>query len=100
MNRNCKCKRLIGPSGLWKLENLIGAHVRVSSMPVSNFAALDTDQIFEVEKVEFRISLDGKAITVVILKGLPDMIFTLKDIMFVCLNVKEEENNEESNIGE
>ena len=91
---NCECKRIIGPSGIWTLEELIGAKVKIGSMPISNFGntlAIDSEQEFEVENVDFRISLYGKAITVVKLKDLDDFIFTLKDLIFTGIILKTEE---------
>lgn len=92
---NCDCKRIIGPSGIWKLEELIGATVKISSMPISNMRtiAIDSSQSFTVEDIDFRISLDGKAITVVKLKGLEDLVFTLKDLIFTGVILKEEEED-------
>lgn len=93
---NCECKRIIGPSGIWKLEELIGAKVTIGSMPISNFGtiAIDAEQSFEfeVESIDFRISLDGKAITVVKLKGLDNYVFTLKDLIFTGIVIKEKED--------
>lgn len=96
-NNNCKCKRIIGPSGIWTIDELVGATVKIGSMPISNFNtfAIDSDKTFEVESVDFRISLDGKAITVVKLKGLEGQIFTLKDLIFTGILLKEEDKEEE-----
>lgn len=93
---NCECKRLIGPSGIWSPAELVGAVVQVGSMPVSNFgsAAIDISSKFIVDSVDFRISLDGKAITVVKLKGLDDYIFTLKDLIFVGIYQSNEKEGE------
>lgn len=92
---NCECKRLIGPSGIWSVAELVGAVVQVGSMPVSNFgAAIDVNSEFIVDSVDFRISLDGKAITVVKLKGLDDYIFTLKDLIFVGIYQSNEKEGE------
>ena len=93
---NCDCKRLIGPSGIWSASELVGAVVQVGSMPVSNFgsAAIDVNSKFTVDSVDFRISLDGKAITVVKLKGLDDCIFTLKDLIFVGIYQSNEMEGE------
>ena len=68
----------------------------VGSMPVSNFGsvAIDVGSKFTVESVDFRISLDGKAITVVKLKGLDDYIFTLKDLIFVGIYQPNEAKGE------
>jgi hypothetical protein len=78
--RNCKAKRLVGPYGSWSREELIGAHVRISSMPVSNFAGgFDCHQTFTIKDIIFRISTEGKTITVIILDQYPDYSFTWKD---------------------
>ena len=92
---NCDYKRIIGPSGIWKLEDLIGATVKISSMPISNMRtiAIDSSQGFTVEYIDFRVSLDGKAITVVKLKRLEDLVFTLKDLIFTGVILKEEEED-------
>ncbi len=92
-NSNCKCKRITGPSGVWKPEDLIGAKVEIGSMPISNFPMntfrFSSGQEYEVESVDFRISLDGKAVTVVKLKGLGDIFFTLKDLIFTGIVLKD-----------
>ena len=36
---NCGCKRDLDPAGIWDYKNMIGAKVKVKSMPVSNFHA-------------------------------------------------------------
>ena len=92
--KNCKAKRLVGPYGSWKLEELIGAHVRISSMPISNFAkGFDCYQICTIKEILFRISNDGKTITVIILNEFPDYFFTWKDLEVIGIVVKPKENN-------
>ena len=76
---NCGCKRDIDPAGIWDYENLIGAKVRVKSMPMSNFH----NGVFgdcTISDIYFRISVDGKAITIIRLKEYPDLFFTWKDL--------------------
>ena len=76
---NCGCKRDIDPAGIWDYKNLIGAKVRVKSMPISNFY----NGVFgdcTIEDIYFRISIDGKVITVIRLKEHPDLFFTWKDL--------------------
>lgn len=85
-NSLCHKKRITDPSGIWDPTQLIGAHVAVKSMPVSNnfdagFKRNLTDCI--VKKVYYRISTDGKAITVVELAEIPEYFFTLKDLEFL-----------------
>lgn len=83
---NCGCKRDIDPAGIWDYKNLIGAKVRVKSMPMSNFHK----GVFgdcTIEDIYFRISIDGKVITVIRLKEYPDLFFTWKDLE--VLSVKD-----------
>ncbi len=83
---NCGCKRDIDPAGIWDYKNLIGAKVRVKSMPMSNFHR----GVFgdcTIEDIYFRISIDGKVITVIRLKEYPDLFFTWKDLE--VLSVKD-----------
>lgn len=77
--------------------DIIGAHVKVKSMPVSNFKkGFDADQVFTIKDIIFRISMDGKAISVIILEECPDMYFTWKDLEVIGITVKEDEESEES----
>ena len=83
---NCGCKRDIDPAGIWDYKNLIGAKVRVKSMPMSNFHK----GVFgdcTIEDIYFRISIDGKVITVIRLKEYSDLFFTWKDLE--VLSVKD-----------
>lgn len=76
---NCGCKRDIDPAGIWDYKNLIGAKVRIKSMPMSNFHK----GVFgdcTISDIYFRISTDGKTITVIRLKEYPDLFFTWKDL--------------------
>lgn len=82
----CECK--YDPAGTWNYEDLIGAGVKVKSMPVSNFCAIDADEIFTIEDIYFRASLDGKIITVVKLEELPNLFFTLRDLELVGIERK------------
>lgn len=91
---NCSCKRIYNPSGIWKIEDLIGSRVKIHSLPISNFVALDCNEIFTIDRVEFRISMDGKAITIIFLKGLPDIEFTFKDLIIESLIIEEKEDEE------
>ena len=91
---NCSCKRIFNPSGIWKIEDLIGSRVKIHSLPISNFVALDCNEIFTIDRIEFRVSMDGKAITIIFLKGLPDIEFTFKDLIIESLIIEEEEEKE------
>ncbi|MBP3732388.1 MAG: hypothetical protein J6I84_04000 [Bacilli bacterium] len=97
---NCECKRLVGPYGTWSREDLIGAHVIVASMPVSNYTRFfASDQVYTIEDIYFRVSNDGKAITIIILKECPGMFFTWKDLDIKAIRInngKESEQSEEN----
>ena len=94
---NCKAKRLVGPYGSWTKEELIGAHVRISSMPVSNFAGgFDCHQVCTIKDIIFRISNDGKTITIILLDQFPDYFFTWKDLEVIGIVVKPNNDGNES----
>ena len=91
MSSNCSSKRIICPDGVWDASDLIGAHVKVMSMPVSNFFLFqDADKVCTIKEIYFRVSLDGKAITVIVLNEYPDLIFTWKDLMIIGLEKEDE----------
>lgn len=78
---NCGCKRDMDPAGVWDFQNMIGAQVKVKSMPVSNFSSgIMASDIYTIEDIYFRVSLDGKTITIIRLRELPDLFFTWKDL--------------------
>ncbi len=90
MSKNCECNRGLGPAGIWEYKNMVGSRVKIKSIPVSNFFRLaDADKTFTVSDVYFRVSTDGKVITVVKLEGLEDVIFTWKDLEVISLNEDE-----------
>ena len=69
------------PAGVWDYQNMIGAQVKVKSMPVSNFSSgIMASNIYTIEDIYFRVSLDGKTITIIRLRELPDLFFTWKDL--------------------
>lgn len=84
MKDNCSCKRGIPPHGLWSIDNLIGAKVVIISTSIGNFLmGFDANEERTIKDVQFRISIDGKAITLVTLEGLEGKTFTLKDLEFI-----------------
>ena len=82
MLNSCRNSRIVGPSGIWEYEQLIGAKVKVSSLPVSNFFGCfsggGSNDLLTIKDIYFRISLDGKTITVIELTEYPGKIFTWK----------------------
>lgn len=69
------------PAGIWDYQNMIGAQVKVKSMPISNFSSgIMASNIYTIDDIYFRVSLDGKTITIIRLRELPDLFFTWKDL--------------------
>lgn len=89
MLNSCKNARIVSPSGVWEYEQLIGAKVKVKSMPISNFFGCfsGVNELLTIKDIFFRISLDGKTITVIELVEYPGKIFTWKDLEVVELNI-------------
>jgi hypothetical protein len=85
-NNRCECRQ--DPAGTWDYKDLIGSGVKVRSMPTSNFCAIDANETFTIDDIYFRASLDGKMITVVKLKELPGLFFTLRDLELVGIKRK------------
>lgn len=88
MSSNCKNMRIVGPSGNWDYYQLIGAKVRISSLPISNFfnCINSTTDLYTIKDIYFRISIDGKTITIIELEEYPDKFFTWKDLEVVEIN--------------
>ena len=93
---NCECKRMVKPHGTWTLEELIGARVKISSMPVTNFAGggFDTETPCTIKDIYFRVSLDGKTITIIELEEFPGYFFTWKDLEIEAILVKPKKDGE------
>lgn len=80
---NCKNIRLTDPSGNWEYEQLLGAKVILKSTPISNFfknCKVNSETTNTIKDIYFRISIDGKAITIIELEELPGKFFTWRDI--------------------
>lgn len=82
------CKgRVRGPSGIWKYNQLIGATVYIKSSPSCNFFSLkDATKEYVIKDIYVKISLDGKAITVIEIDGIPGKVFTWRDLEIVRIN--------------
>lgn len=81
MGCNCKTSRYCCPDGIWSYENMIGAKVAVRSTTIGNFNTLiDGSGEYKIKDIYFRVSIDGKTITVVELEGLDGSYFTFKDL--------------------
>lgn len=92
MKSICDRTRVTDPAGIWDYKNMIGAQVRISSMPVSNLNrlfAFDDTTIHTISDVYFRVTTDGKTITIVRLSDMPDYLFTFKDLEVLNLKLYE-----------
>lgn len=75
-------------SGVITLQQMIGAKCYIRSVSAMNGWRWDENAIgkeYIVKEIGFRISIDGKCFTIVVLDGIDDRIFTLKDLEFVEL---------------
>lgn len=85
----CNNNRLVSvtdPSGVWNIESLIGSTVHIKSVSISTgFFGGSSGTDYTIEKIQFRISLDGKCFTIISLKELPGKTFTWKDLEIVRL---------------
>lgn len=75
-------------SGVITLQQMIGAKCYIRSVSAMNGWRWDENAIgkeYTVKEIGFRISIDGKCFTIVVLDGIDDRIFTLKDLEFVEL---------------
>lgn len=82
MTTNCSCSNVKNPAGIWEYFQLIGAKVYIRSTPVSNFFNLqNSSSQCTIKDIYFRLSIDGKTITVVELEEYPGKIFTWKDLL-------------------
>lgn len=103
MKSICNRTRVTDPAGIWDYRNLIGAQVRISSNGVSNLNrifAFDATRIHIIDDIYFRVTTDGKTITVIKLKDMPDFIFTWKDLEVLNLCIPEPEPDNETKCGQ
>lgn len=80
------------PSGIIDIEKIIGAKVRVKSLTTQNYCGWkkNSDTIFTVESIKFRVSIDGKCYAILKLEGIEDRTFKLSDLVFIKLNENEQ----------
>lgn len=89
MNSNCYNARVVGPTGTWEYTQLLNARVRIKSLPVSNFFCnmSSATDLYTINDIYFRVSLDGKVISLIELRELPGKFFTWKDLEIVEINI-------------
>lgn len=86
-------KRLIKfdeASGIIDYAQLLGAKVRVKQISGMTQWIGRRNTLYTVQDIKFRILLDGKCYTLVILEECPENVFLLKDIEIESIN--EEDN--------
>lgn len=83
-------KRTQAPGGLWPIDRMIGAKVRINSSSVGNFllGSQTITGIFTIDKVMTRVSMDGKAMTNIYLKEIPDRSFIWRDLEILEIGSK------------
>lgn len=82
-NRNIS---VTSPAGCWTFYQLIGAKVRISSISASSgLFAFDSQSLYTISDIKFRMSRKGKSITSIYIKEIPDKIFTWKDLEIISL---------------
>lgn len=82
-------RRIQDPEGTWDYKHIIGAKVKVKSTPIDNFSEeINTTDVYTVKDILFRVSLDGKVVTRVVLAEAPRDILTWKDLIVVDISPK------------
>lgn len=79
--------KITSPSGVWDYSSLLGASVKIKSLPVKFGFAYAADELYQIENIGFRISRDGKLYTAVRLAGIRDREFVWKDLEVVGLRM-------------
>lgn len=84
--------------GLYGERQILGAKVRVISSPGYDlFEEYDNSKLFFIQKIEYRVDLDGKLRVGIILEGLPNRSYRPEDLCILELPVC---NNNSTNIQE
>ena len=85
----CYHKRVTDPAGVWDYSQLIGAKVQISSLSVGNLVSelrfKNNSFRCTISDIYFKVSVDGKAITIIRLKEFPESLFTWKDLRIISL---------------
>ena len=78
---------MTSPVGTWEPSQLIGAKVKVKSMSLrSSLFGFDSDSIYVITDIGFRMSKLGKAYGVVYLDGFGTKEFVWKDLEILSLD--------------
>lgn len=77
---------LTSPAGLWTPRHLVGAVVRIKSTSVSSgLFGYDSESLYKIADIGFRISKTGKSFAVIRLEGITDREFTWKDLEILSI---------------
>lgn len=92
---SCRKQRYTCPAGIWNYDNMVGARVAIRSTTIGNFNQFAVDGEYIIKDIYFRVSLDGKTITLIELEGLPDSYFTFKDVEILdTVNIPDKKSGE------
>lgn len=87
MNLRSNTISITSPSGSWKFAQLIGAIVKIKSRSIGKgFFGFDSEQIFTIKDIKFRMSQLGKSIAVILLNEV-DGEFVWKDLEIISLRM-------------
>jgi len=78
---------MTSPVGTWEPSQLIGARVKIKSMSLrSSLFGFDSDSIYVISDIGFRMSKLGKAYGIVYLDGFGTKEFVWKDLEILSLD--------------
>lgn len=87
MNLRSNTISITSPSGSWKFAQLIGALVKIKSRSIGKgFFGFDSEQIFTIKDIKFRMSQLGKSMAVILLNEI-DGEFVWKDLEIISLRM-------------
>lgn len=92
MAGNCRTKRYTCPAGIWEIDNMIGSTVAIRSTGIGNLTKGDISGEYKIKDISFRVSIDGKTITLVELEGLEGDYFTFKDLEILSVIGRPQES--------
>ena len=79
--------KITSPAGVWDYSSLLGASVKIKSLPVKFGFAFAADELYRIEDIGFRVSRNGQLYTAVRLAGVKDREFVWKDLEVVGLRM-------------
>lgn len=67
------------------IDSLLGAKVKIGSVTMQNshLGEEQPTEVYTIEEIGFRISLDGKCYAIVSLKEIEDKTYKLSDLIYV-----------------